>query len=123
MVDFTILRRIKGQLYLSPIDPSNEHRIPVNPQRTTQNVRAVGIGPAGSQRPVVIVETWPDRRPQSEADKTELLRELQELAAEHPKTSQVRDILLHPALPVDIRHNAKIFREKLAPWAAGQLRT
>jgi hypothetical protein len=26
-------------------------------------------------------------------------------------------VLYHPAFPVDIRHNAKIFREKLALWA------
>ena len=28
--------------------------------------------------------------------------------------------LLHPSFPVDIRHNAKIFREKLARWAEGR---
>jgi hypothetical protein len=27
-------------------------------------------------------------------------------------------VLFHPAFPVDIRHNAKIFREKLAVWAS-----
>ena len=26
----------------------------------------------------------------------------------------------HPEFPVDVRHNAKIFREKLAVWAAHQ---
>jgi olefin beta-lactone synthetase len=30
-------------------------------------------------------------------------------------------VLFHPAFPVDIRHNAKIFREKLAVWAAKEL--
>jgi hypothetical protein len=25
--------------------------------------------------------------------------------------------LLYPELPVDVRHNSKIFREKLAEWA------
>ncbi len=29
-------------------------------------------------------------------------------------------LLLHPSLPVDIRHNVKIFREKLAVWAQCQ---
>jgi olefin beta-lactone synthetase len=28
--------------------------------------------------------------------------------------------MIHPSFPVDIRHNAKIFREKLAVWAAGR---
>ena len=31
-------------------------------------------------------------------------------------------ILFHPSFPVDIRHNSKIFREKLAVWAARKLR-
>jgi hypothetical protein len=30
-------------------------------------------------------------------------------------------ILYHPSFPVDIRHNAKIFREKLAAWAKAEL--
>jgi hypothetical protein len=30
--------------------------------------------------------------------------------------------LIYPGrLPTDIRHNSKIFREQLAPWAAKQL--
>jgi len=43
------------------------------------------------------------------------------IAASHPHTKEVSTILFHPAFPVDIRHNAKIFREKLAIWAAEQL--
>lgn len=81
----------------------------------------VGVGPAGQQRPVIVVEPWPERRPRSEAERSTLLGELRDLAQEHPQTRPIRDFLIHPALPVDIRHNAKIFREQLAVWAAGQL--
>jgi hypothetical protein len=34
----------------------------------------------------------------------------------------VQVFLRHPRFPVDIRHNAKIGREKLALWAERQLR-
>ena len=34
----------------------------------------------------------------------------------------IRTILFHRSFPVDIRHNAKIFREKLAVWATRRLR-
>ena len=34
----------------------------------------------------------------------------------------IRTILFHPGFPVDIRHNAKIFREQLAVWAAGKIK-
>jgi acyl-CoA synthetase (AMP-forming)/AMP-acid ligase II len=81
----------------------------------------VGVGPAGSQRPVLVVETWPDRRPRSKVDRQRLVAELLRLAAAHPLTHAIQDVLLHPSLPVDIRHNAKISREKLALWAAGRL--
>jgi acyl-CoA synthetase (AMP-forming)/AMP-acid ligase II len=50
-----------------------------------------------------------------------LRQELLALGAAHAHTKAIRTILFHPAFPVDIRHNAKIFREKLAVWAARRL--
>ncbi|WP_045312078.1 AMP-binding protein [Lentzea aerocolonigenes] len=47
--------------------------------------------------------------------------ELRTTAAAHEATRPIEHFLLHPGLPVDIRHNAKIRRELLAEWAAGQL--
>ena len=44
--------------------------------------------------------------------------ELRALGAAHAHTAPVATFLLHPGFPVDIRHNAKIGREKLAAWAA-----
>jgi olefin beta-lactone synthetase len=81
----------------------------------------VGVGPAGNQRPVLIVETWPDQPVTSPADRAQLLAEVRALAMAHPLTAGIRDFLHHPRFPVDIRHNAKIFREKLAHWAAETL--
>lgn len=37
-------------------------------------------------------------------------------------TVGIVDVLGHPGFPVDIRHNAKIGRERLAVWAAQRLR-
>jgi acyl-CoA synthetase (AMP-forming)/AMP-acid ligase II len=81
----------------------------------------VGIGESKHQLPVMIIETWPELRPQTPKEEQQLLAELWELAKLSPLTEAVHDILFHPSLPVDIRHNAKIFREKLAVWAAEQL--
>ncbi len=47
--------------------------------------------------------------------------ELLALAAEHPLTGTIKTLLFHPGFPVDIRHNAKIIREKLAVWAKNKL--
>jgi acyl-CoA synthetase (AMP-forming)/AMP-acid ligase II len=82
----------------------------------------VGVGTPGHQRPIIIVETWPACRPRSEQEQTCLLADLRQLAAGNPLTQQILDIFIHPSLPVDIRHNAKIFREQLAVWAETQLR-
>jgi olefin beta-lactone synthetase len=81
----------------------------------------VGLGPAGSQRPVIVVETWPEHRPSDQRQRRELLEELKQLALKFDVTKEIHHFLLHPGLPVDIRHNAKIFREKLVPWAAKRL--
>ncbi len=82
----------------------------------------VGIGPRGRQRPVIVVEPWPRQRPRGKSARTRLLAELAALAAGNERTAGIRDFLIHPAMPVDVRHNAKIAREKLAVWAAGKLR-
>ena len=81
----------------------------------------VGVGPAGRQRPVIILEPMKDRMPPNDRVKEAFLAEIRSLARANSLTRSIDDFLLHPAFPVDIRHNAKIFREKLAVWAAAVL--
>lgn len=76
----------------------------------------VGVGPAGSQVPVLIVQLH-DKSMKQET----LVAELQEIALHNELTLSIENFLVHPDFPVDIRHNAKIFREKLALWAARKL--
>jgi hypothetical protein len=44
------------------------------------------------------------------------------MASNHAHTGRIAHYLCHPAFPVDIRHNAKIGREKLAKWAASTVK-
>jgi len=81
----------------------------------------VGVGPAGDQRPVIILEPRDRKLVRPGPARDELLAEIRHLAQTHPLTATIRDFLLHPSFPVDIRHNVKIFREKLAVWAAREL--
>lgn len=74
----------------------------------------VGLGPQGRQRPVICIELEPG---DSGKDKKNLKKELLALARTSPITEGIETILFHRAFPVDIRHNSKIFREKLAVWA------
>ncbi len=81
----------------------------------------VGVGSRGRQRPVIVLEPMKGRMPRSQGAKKGLLAEIRQLAESNPRTEAIQDFLVHPALPVDIRHNAKIFREELAVWAAARL--
>ncbi|MCA9137626.1 MAG: AMP-binding protein [Planctomycetales bacterium] len=75
----------------------------------------VGRGEKGKQTPVIMIEPVKEHWPKS-AQQTELLvAELLELASRNPLTQKIREIVIRKQpLPVDIRHNSKIFREKLA---------
>jgi acyl-CoA synthetase (AMP-forming)/AMP-acid ligase II len=81
----------------------------------------VGVGEPGHMRPVLCVEL---ERPGnwSMVAIRQLTEELLDIGARYPHTRGIRDILVHPGFPVDIRHNAKIFREKLAVWAREKMR-
>ena len=71
-----------------------------------------GLGPSGRQKPVLVVEPEPDAS-------RSLVAELLELGARFEVSRTVRDIRIHRgSLPVDVRHNAKIDREKLRSWAS-----
>jgi len=72
---------------------------------------------AGRQRPVLIVEPVKGK----EIIPDTLLAEVRRLAAASPLTASIDFFLIHPDFPVDIRHNAKIFREQLSEWAQQQL--
>jgi len=77
----------------------------------------VGVGPRGSQRPVVIIEPKAGKMPARSEDAKRFTQELFRLGGQNELTRDIKDVLFHPAFPVDFRHNSKIIREKLALWA------
>lgn len=96
-----------GPLYTEQVEPVFN----VHPQ--VRRTALVGIGPTGAQQPVLCVElavgvsgrAW-----------LQIERELRDLAQTQAHTMQIARYIRHPGFPVDIRHNAKIGREKLAAW-------
>ena len=75
----------------------------------------VGVGPRGSQRPLLCVEL---KRGVDVKQWPRIVGELRHLADGFVHTAKVEGFLRYPKpFPVDIRHNAKIGREKLAAWA------
>tara|TARA_B100000686_G_scaffold161289_1_gene168923 strand:+ start:2764 stop:4401 length:1638 start_codon:yes stop_codon:yes gene_type:complete len=77
----------------------------------------VGLGFKGKQTPVIIIESEQGKHPENEEDRRPFANELIKLAKNSPIKQDIKRILFHPNFPVDARHNAKIFREKLTLWA------
>jgi acyl-coenzyme A synthetase/AMP-(fatty) acid ligase len=71
---------------------------------------------AVNQEPVIIVEKVRGTQ-MSDAG---LCQELLEIAQSHELTKRIQRVMFHPSFPVDVRHNAKIDRPKLAQWASQQ---
>jgi acyl-CoA synthetase (AMP-forming)/AMP-acid ligase II len=79
----------------------------------------VGIGPRPEQKPAICIEL---AKSNAGINKRGLTDELLELAAASELTRNIRTVLFHKSFPVDIRHNSKIFREKLAVWAEQKIK-
>ncbi len=78
----------------------------------------VGVGEPGQQTPVLCVEL---EQGTDTSGVERIYRELLEIGSRYEMTRTIKRVLFHPSFPVDIRHNAKIFREKLALWAGEKI--
>jgi len=76
---------------------------------------------ADTVTPVVCIELHHTGMFGPPVNKSKLFAELKAMCDAHPTSAGIDIFLLHPGLPVDIRHNAKITRELVGPWAAQQL--
>ena len=102
-----------GPLYTEQVEPV------FNTHPAIRRTALVGVGEPGHQRPVLCYELLPDI---SALDRNSVVDGLGKIAAAHRHTADVDAFLCHPGFPVDIRHNAKIGREKLAVWATEKLK-
>ena len=101
-----------GPLYTEQVEPV------FNVHPRVRRTALVGVGAPGAQVPVLCVEL---ARGVRAAEFGRITEELRLLGSRLPHAARIGRFLRHPAFPVDIRHNAKIGRERLAAWAARQL--
>ncbi len=78
----------------------------------------MGIGSPPDQKSVICIELEHGKK---KYKKKKIKKELFELAQQNELTKSIKTILFHNSFPVDIRHNSKIFREKLAVWSEKKL--
>ncbi|MDH1196074.1 olefin beta-lactone synthetase [Stenotrophomonas sp. GD03958] len=100
----------QGPLYTEQVEPV------FNTVPGVARTALVGVGPAGAQVPVLCVELQ-----RGQSDSPALREALRAKAAARLPDANLQHVLVHPSFPVDIRHNAKIGREKLAVWAGAEL--
>lgn len=105
------LETANGPLYTEQVEPI------FNTHPDVKRTALVGVGVQGRQEPVLCYELQAGVPANRRAD---VAVALQAIALGHAHTAGIQRFLCHPAFPVDIRHNAKIGREKLAVWAASQ---
>jgi len=79
----------------------------------------VGIGPKNNQRPIIIIELKKGKTDRS-LSQNQIVKELLDTGQKFEHTREITDVLFYQSFPVDIRHNVKIRREKLAEWAEKQ---
>ena len=73
----------------------------------------------GNQIPVLCIEldTESSDIAVNAEKQRQLFESLHSLAGKYTHTKNLHRFIIHPGFPVDIRHNSKIFREKLRNWA------
>ncbi|WP_156223525.1 alpha/beta fold hydrolase [Pseudactinotalea suaedae] len=92
---------------LGPVGPEQE----IERAAVVRRAAVVGVGPAGVQHAVAVVETHPQARRAGLAPAA--LADQVRAACGTPLVA----VLVVPELPTDIRHNSKIDRAALAAWA------
>ena len=80
----------------------------------------VGTGSKNKQKPIIIIESANSKRVSSSTGREKFAEELLRHGAAFPLTQSIQKVLFYSNFPVDVRHNAKIFREKLSLWAENQ---
>jgi acyl-coenzyme A synthetase/AMP-(fatty) acid ligase len=89
-----------------------EQVLDLHPQ--VRRTALIGVDSKGKVCPTLVVEL---KKPFALVNRRRVRSELFALEKEHLQSNYLKKILFHASLPVDMRHNSKILREKLVRWA------
>jgi hypothetical protein len=68
----------------------------------------------------VVIEPEPHHWPETDEARATFSDEIKALGAANPLTKEITEFFFHRSFPVDARHNAKIYRDRLGVWAREQ---
>jgi len=109
------LETANGMLFPVPIE--NVFRLHASIGRCA----VVGLGPRGSERPVLIIELSSSRIPRASKARWGLAAEILQAGASLSGSATVERVLFKRDFPLDVRHQAKIDRVALKHWAEAQV--
>jgi acyl-CoA synthetase (AMP-forming)/AMP-acid ligase II len=98
----------------------------INQHPTVYRSALVGVKVDNTMTAAIVVQRWARGHANDKSQEitdAQLSQDILELAANNPATADIQFVLVMDELPVDIRHNAKIFREKIALWAQDRVPT
>lgn len=98
----------EGTLFTIPVE-----RI-FNTHPAVKRSALVGVKKGGITIPTLCVEKEADT---GGRDDETIINELKAIGGKHDITRPIHNFMFHTGFPVDVRHNAKIFREALTEWA------
>jgi acyl-CoA synthetase (AMP-forming)/AMP-acid ligase II len=67
--------------------------------------------------PGLVIEPEPGTWPETESARQEIITRIREVALQSSLSNSIKKFFLNPSLPVDRRHNAKVYRDRLGVWA------
>jgi len=101
----------QGPIFTEPIEAV------INSHPSIYRSALVPRGISPHQKPVVIVEPWPEHRAKVRTQFSAHKQQWQSLLKKHLPDIEIDSFEIYPKkLPTDIRHNSKIFREQLTEW-------
>ncbi|HEY0966201.1 MAG TPA: fatty acid CoA ligase family protein [Opitutaceae bacterium] len=100
-----------GPLFTEQVEPA------FTSHPAVRRAALVSIGAAGHQQPALVIEPVDPAIANDRTAATRLVAELTRHVQGHAYAAAVTRFFVHPSLPVDVRHNAKIHRLTLARWA------
>jgi acyl-CoA synthetase (AMP-forming)/AMP-acid ligase II/pimeloyl-ACP methyl ester carboxylesterase len=83
-------------------------------------VRRSALVDLGQGRAGVVIEPEPHHWPETDEARATFSDEIKALGAANPLTKEITEFFFHRSFPVDARHNAKIYRDRLGVWAREQ---
>jgi acyl-CoA synthetase (AMP-forming)/AMP-acid ligase II len=107
------VRTVQGPIFTEPIEAV------INTHPSVYRSALVPLGSTPDQKPVVIIEPWPEHRKEVQANLAAYRQQWQALVRKFHPSVEIESFVVYPKrLPTDIRHNSKIFREELTTWLA-----